>query len=92
MKSNVDQKLLNVVSDLRRVSLWLCDDHNKRKDLVMRFLDNITTDIKNYDTEIKNIIVPNLPQKFHWNNQQWKRKCAENLLTASLRLQHRLGL
>lgn len=92
MKSNIDQKLLNIVTDLRRVSLWLCDNDNRRQDLIMRFLDSIRNDMKDCNSEIKNIITPSFPQKFHWNNQQWKKEWAENLLTASLRLQHRLGL
>lgn len=93
MESKTRQQILNLSSDLRRISWWACDKENRRDRLIEKFLNlakkqgqTLRKENKKLDDIIKEKLFGN------WSKVKFLEKeriiWAEEMLTASLRLKH----
>lgn len=97
MESKTKQQILNLSSDLRRIAWWACDRKTKRDILIERFLSLtkrqkriLRRENKKIDEIVKREIFDEWPKIKIAKKKRlvW----AEEVLTASLRLKHLVGL
>lgn len=85
------QQILNLSSDLRRIAWWAADIKNDRSYLIERFLRLVKPEKRKIDNLLIEKIIND--RIFNdWNRVKTENKAkliwAEELLTASLRLNH----
>lgn len=91
MESKTREKILNLSSDLRRISWWACDRKAERDDLIERFLilakkQKQTLGKGKVEEIVKEEIFAKWPKAK--TNKKDKLLWAEEVLTVSLRLKH----
>lgn len=93
MKDKTKQQILNLASDLRRISWWACDKKNSRDILIERFL-NLTKESRQTLGKENKKVAEIIGGKIFadWPKVKSSKKerlvWAERALTASLRLKH----
>lgn len=97
MGSKTRQQILNLSSDLRRIAWWACDRETKRDILIEKFLNlakrqrqTLRRENEKIDKIVKKEIFDEWPKIKIAKKERlvW----AEEVLTASLRLKHLVGL
>lgn len=93
MKSKTKQQILDLSSDLRRISWWACDRKAMRDALIERFLalvkkqkETLGRKNKKVDSIVSKELFDRWPEVKISNKD--KLIWAEGILTASLRLKH----
>lgn len=93
MKDKTKQQILNLSSDLRKISWWACDRKNKRDILIERFLslakkqrELLGKKNKKLAEIVKGEILDGWPKAK--TNEKERLIWAEEILTASLRLKY----
>lgn len=93
MESKTKQQILNLSSDLRRISWWACDKENKRDRLIEKFLNLAKRQRQILGRKNKKLDKIIREEIFNvWSKAKHSKKeriiWAEEVLTASLRLKH----
>jgi hypothetical protein len=93
MGSKTKQQILNLSSDLRRLSWWACDEKNRRDALIEKFLELAKKNSQVLRKENKKVDKIIRKEVFaQWQRDKFNKKArliwAEKILTASLRLKH----